>query len=652
MKCVRTTSDLSRRFADRCSQRLALACLPAAVVLGLLAGRALADKYVEPPEAARVTEIEAILPMRPLGVGRPIDDREAWQKIAHAEQFSGAVAAARKIAETPVPELSDELYLDFSKTGNRTRYQRALGRRLGRLPVLVVAECLENRGGFIDAIEREILATCKMKSWLLPAHDRSLRNFRGEAVEIDLMAAHVGWTLATTDYWLGSELDPKVRQTMRDELDRRIVRPYLACVREGEPRLWWIRGTNNWNAVCLAGVTGTALAVVPDRRQRAFFVASAEKYIKNFLRGFTPDGYCSEGIGYWNYGYGHFIMLAETLHQNTEGKLSLFELQGAKSAAEFCRKIEILPGVYPAFADCTVGSEPQEEWMAYLSRKLGWGLRGLELTALGTEADPHRRLYALGLLCFPNSATATPPVEPSEAKRSARDWFPDAGVLICRPGSDGRLGAAMKGGHNAEHHNHNDVGTFVVALGDDTPLVDPGAEVYTARTFSSKRYESDVLNSFGHPVPVVAGKLQQKGRKSAAKVLKTEFTDKADTIALQLKDAYPVATLESLERTFRFSREGAGSLTVTDEFAFSEPATFATALVTFGPWRAESDNVLIVGEGGQAVRVGIDTDGAAFVLEDTKIKEDVRGGRLPTRLGIALREPAAKGRIRLTIAPE
>jgi hypothetical protein len=43
-------------------------------------------------------------------------------------------------------------------------------------------------------------------------------------------------------------------------------------------------------------VTGTALAQVEERRERAEFVAAAEKYCRNFLRGFTPDGYCSEGL--------------------------------------------------------------------------------------------------------------------------------------------------------------------------------------------------------------------------------------------------------------------------------------------------------------------------------------------------------------------
>ena len=108
-----------------------------------------------------------------------------------------------------------------------------------------------------------------------------------------------------------------------------------------------------------------------------------------------------------------------------------------------------------------------------------------------------------------------------------RSWFEDAGVLIARPAqdSDAVLGVALKGGHNAEHHNHNDVGSYVVVVKDRAVLLDPGSEVYTARTFSAQRYESKLLNSFGHPVPVVAGQLQQTGREAHAEVLATEFTD-------------------------------------------------------------------------------------------------------------------------------
>jgi hypothetical protein len=213
------------------------------------------------------------------------------------------------------------------------------------------------------------------------------------------------------------------------------------------------------------------------------------------------------------------------------------------------------------------------------------------------------------------------------------------------------VGAALTGGNNAEHHNHNDVGSFVVALGGQTPLLDPGAEVYTRRTFSARRYESRVLNSFGHPVPRVAGQLQASGRRAAARVVKTEFTDKADTLVLDLRSAYGVKELQSLRRTFVFSREQAGRLTVTDEVRFSSPAAFETALVTFDPWKEVAPGKLVVGKGPSAVRVEIDAKGRKFHIQAEEIREDLPRHRVPVRIAIALAEPATEATLCATIAP-
>ena len=94
-----------------------------------------------------------------------------------------------------------------------------------------------------------------------------------------------------------------------------------------------------------------------------------------------------------------------------------------------------------------------------------------------------------------------------------------------------------------------------------------------------------MLNSFGHPVPRVAGTLQVTGRSAQAKFLKTEFTDAADTYVMDISSAYKVAGLKKLERTFIFSREGKGKLTVTDVVEFDRPQAFGTALITFAKWK-------------------------------------------------------------------
>ncbi len=101
------------------------------------------------PLGARVKDVEAMLSKEAAGFGAPAADRVAWEKLAGKDSFKGVIADAEKILRTPIPEQSDDLYLDYSRTGNRTRWQRVSGRRRGRVLTLVLAECLENKGRFV-----------------------------------------------------------------------------------------------------------------------------------------------------------------------------------------------------------------------------------------------------------------------------------------------------------------------------------------------------------------------------------------------------------------------------------------------------------------------------------------------------------------------
>jgi len=188
-----------------------------------------------------------------------------------------------------------------------------------------------------------------------------------------------------------------------------------------------------------------------------------------------------------------------------------------------------------------------------------------------------------------------------------------------------------------------------VVVGKRAVLLDPGAETYTARTFSKDRYVSKLLNSFGHQVPLVAGKLQREGRGSQGKVLRTEFTDRADTFALDIASPYPCPELKRLERTFVYSRAGAGSLTVTDTVEFTSPQTFGTALITLGKWERAKDGSLLVTDGDEAVRVEVNVKGGEFDVQAEEIVEDapVR----PTRIGINLKQPVTAATVTLKITP-
>lgn len=644
------TVDMKQRTRRCLLGRLATLLFVTSCILGSPAETRVATAATGEVDQERIDQIATLLADRAAGFGSPIADRSAWEELGRKESFKRVIAQAEELLRTPVPDQPDDLYLDFSRTGNRSRWQRVSGRRRGRVTTLVLAECLENKGRFVPEFDQLVRILCAERTWVMPAHDRSLANFNGKSVDIDLGSATLGWSLATAHYLLGEKLSPKIRQLLRDNLHRRILQPYRNMALGKRGKNWWMTGTNNWNAVCLAGVTGAALAVIDSPRDRAFFVAAAEHYSKNFLAGFTDDGYCSEGLGYWNYGFGYYVMLCETIHQATGGKVDLLANRKARQAATFGSRIEIINGVYPAFADCSIRARPNSRLMYYVSRRLGLGLRSWE------QIDPVSAggsLYQSMIYSFPNSASRTPPARDASQGPGIRSWFDQAGVLISRPGpnSSARMAVALKGGHNQEHHNHNDVGSFVVVVGDKPLLLDPGGEIYTARTFSGRRYESNVLNSFGHPVPVVAGKLQRTGRQARGRVIHQDFTDAADTLVLDLSSAYDVPELKKLQRKFVYSRAGSGSLSVTDEVVFSKPSDFGTALVTFDAWKKVTASSLTVRDQDEVLRVDISVTGGDFELRPETIEEDLSTRRQPTRLGINLTKPVARALVSLTITP-
>jgi hypothetical protein len=274
-------------------------------------------------DPAEVKEIVATMPAHPVGFGQPISNRDAWAKVASLPPFQKVVGEAQTRAREPLPESPDELFLDFSKTGNRQHWERVAGMRRGRVDTFALAECLENRGQFLTPLEETIQAICAECTWVMPARDGKLDNFQGRVTEMDLGATMLAWDLATADYLVGEKLSGPTRRLLHENLERRIFTPFRDMVEGRQKEIYWLSVLNNWNAVCLAGVTGSALATLEPREERALFVAAARHYIKSFLRGFTPDGYCGEGLGYWNYGFGYFVMLAEAVRQATDSQVDL-----------------------------------------------------------------------------------------------------------------------------------------------------------------------------------------------------------------------------------------------------------------------------------------------------------------------------------------
>lgn len=610
--------------------------------------------------ASRVNEIAAMLPAHAEGAGRPITDRAAWADVlVRHPELRGVIRQAVRDAASPLPAQPDSLYLEFSRDGNRDHWQNVAGSRRGRIGIFTLAECLENKGRFIAPLEQAINAICAERAWVLPAHDGRLQNFYGKTVDIELGSSALAADLATADYLLGDRLSPATRELIKQNLERRIFNPYRAALDGDRPEFHWMRAlSNNWNAVCYDGVTAAALAMIDSREERARFIAVVEKNISSYLDGgFTPDGYCVEGLGYWNYGFGHFILLSENIREQTGGKLDLMSLPDADLPALFGVRSVILDDVHLSIADCNPDGGPSPLLMDYLSRRFDINLPESPAPRLAGS------LYEQVIMAFlPSNLPAIQGTSQLSHDREGvdpmqelpwRTWFRDSGILICRPGPDAaaQFAVAIKGGNNGVNHGHNDAGSFSVVDGTNMVICDPGGEIYTARTFSSRRYESKVLNSFGHAVPIVADQLQRHGLDARAVVLATNFTTSADGIVFDLRSAYSVRDLQKLQRTFVYRRGNTPCLEVRDEVNFSQPENFESALITWGRIQRLAADKLTISDGSGAVRVQIDTGGIPFHLRQETIDENTENKRKPVHLGIVLDNKVPGADVTLRIWP-
>jgi hypothetical protein len=551
--------------------------------------------------------------------------------------------------------MSREVYTEYARTGQRTkRYSDVRLARHNRIFTYTLAECLENKGRFIAPLEDIIANVCTEPTWVFNFHDAKLDNWEGRRTDIDLGAFMPASDMVEALNLLGGKLSAKTRDLIRDECRKRILEPYrkAVTVNDKNTNLFWTTSNANWNAVCHFGVVSVALGLCDEKAERAFFVASAEKLLTtHYLEGFGPDGACLEGLGYWGYGFSRYIFTAELIFQATGGKINLYDAGVTRLVALYPVRLQLTPGVWPAYGDCAVDIKPPDQLMSFLNRHYGFGLTQWKQADL-TTANSDGGLAAALMFSTTNSAT-TQAAQAQKPFYEARTYFDHAGVLNCRPlpNSNIRLAASFKGGHNDEPHNHNDLGSFAVAVGQQLLVLDPGAEVYTSQTFSKDRYKSDLNNSFGHPVPVVAGQLQRAGKEARAEVVSTQFTDTADTICYNLNSAYAVPDLKTLTRAFTYRRDGAGSLEVKDAVEFEKPQTFGGALIISGKWKQLSTDEVLIYQNGEAVRVRVETGGVPWTLKAETLQAKPSRGANSTRLGLNLNEPVSSAQITLKIEP-
>lgn len=219
---------------------------------------------------------------------------------------------------------------------------------------------------------------------------------------------------------------------------------------------------------------------------------------------------------------------------------------------------------------------------------------------------------------------------------------------------------AAKGGHNAESHNHNDVGSCVLYLDGKPVLIDAGVGVYTRQTFSDERYQIWTMQSQYHNLPTINGQMQCPGAEYRAEDVRYSASDREADFSLELRAAYPAeAGISSYRRSYRLVR-GAGAqapayVEIADRWTFAgEQNTLTLNLLTAKEPKAFPDSILLdSGEG----RLRLSWEGAPVTalsewipVADAKLSPVWGDG--VWRLVLTVENPARQGQLRLRFEKE
>ncbi|MFB3827466.1 MAG: heparinase II/III family protein [Bryobacteraceae bacterium] len=575
-------------------------------------------------------------------------DRQGWEKLPAEVRTALAESGARHLGQ-PWPVLPATVFLEYRRVGNRSRYERLRSERREKLRELVIAECAEAKGRFLDEIVNGLWATCEETFWGVPAHLGAQKAGTGlpdvnEPI-VDLFAAETASLLAWTHYLLAPQLakvSPLAPERIRTEIARRVLEPNRTRTDFG-----WMglrdrdHPVNNWNPWINSNWLTCELLMEPDAARRAQAVHKILLSLDVFLDGYHDDGGCDEGPGYWGRAGASLFDCLELLYSASGGAMDFYGVPLVREIGRYIYRAHINDDWYVNFADASARLRPSGDLIFRYGRRIA----DEKMQALGAFAARSgsggdsigRQLPALFNAEALHAAKAYQPL--------VRDaWLAGIQVMAARSkeGSTDGLYLAAQGGHNAESHNHNDVGNFIVFANGKPAIIDVGVETYTAKTFSSRRYEIWTMQSAYHNLPTIGGVMQGAGRQYQASAVEHRADSGSAQFRLDIAKAYPAeAGVESWVRTLRLDR-ARNEITVEENYRLRQAVPQITLTLMTPRAPRISGGVVRLDD----VRVEFDKALSArseeIKLEDGRLR-GAWGERLYRILLVAEHPPAAGG---------
>jgi Heparinase II/III-like protein len=587
----------------------------------------------------------------------PAGDRAVWSAgnvDALTLRELGDRAAGDLTTPWPVPLAHS--YARYFRDGDRDGYEQVVFGRQRRLSRAAVMAAVTLDPLWMDEVADGVTLLCEQSTWCWPAHDDTRR--WGAIVPtvshpfLDLGAGEVAAQLAWIDHLLGDQLDdrmPGVRARIRYEVDRRVLTPFVVR------RDWHWLGlesagggdVDNWSAWIHGNVLVAGLRLMADGAARAELVDLAVEGLERYIASIPPDGAIDEGYSYWWNGAARAMEALDVLSHATRGALGGRTTDPLRETVAFPHRMHLGGDWYLNHADGPARPTRDQPWdvLHRAARRVGD-------PAAQAHAAAHRRPDApvaredqglgrlLRALTDPAWVAATP-VAKAAASPLPRDvWLASTQVLVARPeaGTAAGLTLAVKGGHNGEHHNHNDVGSVAVALNGVPVIVDAGRPTYTAQTFGPDRYDIWTMQSSWHNVPEIRATAQGVGAAYAARDLSVHIHDDGTGLSLDLAGAYARRDIRRWRRDAHLDRRD-GRVRVSDSWDLEpagQPAPTRVHLLVAGTVRTGPGHAVITAlDGAGSVRLTwepADSPATTTVRAlDDPMLSDVWGDRL-TRL--------------------
>ncbi len=461
--------------------------------------------------------------------------------FASEEDRKAVIKYADKALSFEIPVLPATLYMEYARNGNRTHYEGPYFARRDALRDLILGTLALGTDRYIDKMIDLVWGICEETSWVIPAHNiahpyrlagEALPDaFADDIIEIDLFSAETGALLAWIYHYIKDKLDavsPIVCKRIEYEIDRRILKPFLRL----EMR-WMTNFINNWTPWIVSNVLTCAAIFNPEWHTLQMIISISMNYLDRFAMTYGEDGGCNEGASYWTAAVAALFDTVCILHDITGGTLDAFD------SPLLCRMCEYFPDVcidpkeklFFNFADCPCHVTAERKLLYRMGEKLHSEklIRFADMYNPSVLYVPSRNMMYRKLMGLheniPEKATLS-------GAFSNAAIYPDLQLAVFRRGN---YSLAVKGGHNRESHNHNDIGSFILYQGATPVIIDAGVGVYTKDTFSDKRYTIWTMQSSYHNLPEIDGLMQLPGREYRA----DRFEVSENSVFISYRNAYP-----------------------------------------------------------------------------------------------------------------